>query len=107
MISTHILDISKGIPATGVKVKLQKKGVQAWEDVAKGLTNEDGRCSFECEPATGIFRILFEVESYLKKGGDEAFFMRIPVVFKVEDSSRKYHIPLLLSPFGYSTYRGS
>jgi 5-hydroxyisourate hydrolase len=107
VISTHVLDTSNGVPAAGVPVKLQKKTGAAWQDFDSGVTNADGRASFESETATGVYQIVFEVEEYLKKLNRPSFYVSIPVIFKVEDSKRKYHVPLLLNPFGYSTYRGS
>ncbi len=107
MISTHILDTSKGSPATGVAVKLQKKEGASWKDLNSGVTNSDGRYVFECENVLGIYQIVFEIESYFKSCSVEYFFMNTPVIFKVENVNRKYHVPLLLNPFGYSTYRGS
>ena len=107
MISTHVLDISKGTPASGVIVRLQKKESANWSDLKTGVTNTDGRFSFDCEISTGTFQIIFETENYFKKESREFFFISTPVVFKIEDTTRKYHVPLLLSPFGYSTYRGS
>lgn len=107
MISTHILDTTSGLPATGVNVRLNIRVKTEWKEVAKGKTNSDGRLVFECEKKTGVYQLVFEVESYLKKSHDEFFYPRIPVVFKVESTERKFHVPLLLNPFGYSTYRGS
>lgn len=105
MISTHILDTSKGLPASGVKVRLERKGADGiWSEINAGITNADGRFIFECEVALGVYQIIFEVEKYFIQ---ESFFMNTPVVFKVENINRKFHVPLLLSPFGYSTYRGS
>ena len=107
MISTHILDIGKGTPASGVTVKLQKKESSSWSEVKTGVTNADGRFSFDCEIFKGTYQIIFETENYFKKESKEFFFINTPVAFKIEDATRKYHVPLLLSPFGYSTYRGS
>lgn len=107
MISTHILDTSKGIPASGVAVKLQLQAGKDWKDVGSGVTNADGRHSFDGPKEMGTYRVMFEVESYLKKSTNDYFYQTIPVIFKIEDTQRKYHVPLLLNPFGYSTYRGS
>jgi 5-hydroxyisourate hydrolase len=107
MISTHILDTSKGMPASGVPIKLSIRAGGHWKEIAAGVTNADGRFSFECEKTAGVYQIIFEVESYLKKISKESFLLNIPVVFNIENTQRKYHVPLLLSPFGYSTYRGS
>jgi 5-hydroxyisourate hydrolase len=107
MISTHILNTSRGTPAGGVPVKLQKRNDKGWVDLVDGTTNSDGRFNFDCEKTAGIYQIIFEVEKYLKKESQDYFYQNIPVVFKIEDTTKKYHVPLLLNPFGYSTYRGS
>lgn len=109
MISTHILDTSTGSPAAGVPVTLQFKVGEggAWSDVIQGETNPDGRFAFDCERLAGIYRITFGIEEYFKRDRRDFFFMNVPVIFHVEDTNRKYHVPLLLNPFGYSTYRGS
>jgi 5-hydroxyisourate hydrolase len=107
MISTHILDTSLGSPAEAVIVQLQKKEGDHWKDLSQGITNVDGRVAFNCEKVPGVYRITFKIEDYFKKSGREWFFMDTPVIFKVVDTQRKYHVPLLLNPFGYSTYRGS
>lgn len=105
-ISTHILDTTKGRPAQGVNVTLEKKDGSAWKQLARGVTNEDGRVKplLESIPGEGIYRIGFEVESYL---GSEAFYPNVQIEFRVRSASEHYHVPLLLNPFGFSTYRGS
>lgn len=107
MISTHVLDTSRGNPAAGVAVSLQKMNGDRWVDVSKGVTDADGRHAFGSEREAGTYQIVFDIEPYLKKSGGEFFFLTAPVVFKIENTQRKYHVPLLLNPFGYSTYRGS
>lgn len=107
MISTHILDTSLGNPAEGVPVRLQKMEGTQWKDLTHGVTNNDGRFAFDCERVAGTYQIVFEIEDYFKKTQREGFFMNTPVIFKITDTQRKYHVPLLLNPFGYSTYRGS
>ena len=115
MISTHILDLSQGAPAAGVNVRLlkmdvkknDKKDGEQWLEVGKGTTNTDGRLSFDVKKSAGLYQIIFETENYFKRLGQEAFFTDVPVIFKIENTERKYHVPLLLSAFGYSTYRGS
>lgn len=109
MISTHILDTSTGVPASGVSVRLEMKTSPAgeWKEIAAGVTNADGRFAFACEISPGIYQVTFGIEDYFTRSGRESFFMNVPVVFHVEDITRKYHVPLLLNPFGYSTYRGS
>jgi len=107
MISTHILDTSKGAPAAGVGVRLQKLDKNQWVTLNSGKTNVDGRFVFTGEVLAGSYQIIFETEDYLKKEVKDFFFLNVPVAFKVEDINRNYHVPLLLNPFGFSTYRGS
>lgn len=107
MISTHILDTTLGMPAKNVNVELAKHDGQRWVDIQVSTTNDDGRIVFNCPNEKGVYRLKFKVEDYLKKNNFTPFFIVAPVVFQISDTSRKYHIPLLLNPFGYSTYRGS
>ncbi len=110
MISTHILDTSKGQPASGVEVSLEKKQGAQWELVDQQRTNIDGRVVFNCGFHPGFYRLNFQTEAYFKKTlgtSFASFFADAIVQFNIEDTKRKYHIPLLLNPFGYSTYRGS
>jgi 5-hydroxyisourate hydrolase len=107
MISTHVLDTSRGLPAAGVSVSLEKKSGATWNLIDSVETNTDGRIAFNCPPSAGTYRLSFEFEVYFKRSGTEYFFITAPVIFQISDVSRKYHIPLLLNPFGYSTYRGS
>lgn len=107
MISTHILDTSLGKPAEAVKVQLEKDLNGTWILVKEDLTNTDGRINFDCAYEAGIYRLTFDVVSYMKQSGQDSFFQSTPVVFKITDTKRKYHVPLLLNPYGYSTYRGS
>ncbi len=105
MISTHILDTTKGLPAADVPVVLEKQNGSSWKEVGMHKTNTDGRIVFQCPNEVGVYRLTFHVEEYFKN--EEHFFLNIPIVFKVKNSDRKYHVPLLLNPYGYSTYRGS
>jgi 5-hydroxyisourate hydrolase len=105
MISTHILDTTKGVPAAGVTVILEKKTEKGWHALGIDRTNQDGRIVFDCPKEKGIYRLTFHIEEYFK--GEESFFMNTPIVFQVKNTDRKYHVPLLLNPYGYSTYRGS
>lgn len=107
MISTHILDTSKGCPAAGVTVQLYFQQNSQWQPVSSGVTSADGRFSFEGAKNPGVYQITFEIEEYFKREAKEFFFLNAQVVFKIESTQRKYHVPLLLNPFGYSTYRGS
>jgi 5-hydroxyisourate hydrolase len=95
-ISTHVLDTSTGRPASGIKVRLFLGGQQ----IGSGTTDQDGRVrSFDVAVDSGAYRLLFEV------GGD--FYPEVSISFLVNDPAAHYHIPLLISRFGYTTYRGS
>ena len=109
MISSHILDTSLGMPANNVTIELQKKlDSGAWESIGTAATNSDGRVVFDCPKVAGIYRLNFGLEDYYKsKNVNDFFFMNTPVIFKITDINRKYHVPLLLNPYGYTTYRGS
>jgi 5-hydroxyisourate hydrolase len=107
MISTHILDTSKGVAATGVSVKLQFQNGSEWKTVGESVTDADGRIKFETEKHQGVYQLTFDIEGYYKRHPHAFFFISAPVIFKIDDTSRNYHVPLLLNPFGYSTYRGT
>ena len=108
-VSTHVLDVSRGRPAEGIVV-----GLFALEDgrrrhVATTHTNADGRTNKPLGTglAPGSYELLFAVEEYFLRDGVAAFFDAVPIRFRVADAGARYHVPLLLSPWGYSTYRGS
>lgn len=105
MISTHILDTTKGHPAQSVPVILEKLFGGSWKEIGKNLTNADGRIVFDCEKEAGDYRLTFFIEDYFK--GEEHFFLNTTIPFRIKDTNRKYHVPLLLNPYGHSTYRGS
>jgi 5-hydroxyisourate hydrolase len=105
MISTHILDTTKGAPAQGVTVVLEKQEQDNWIIIGTDKTNVDGRIVYNCPKEAGIYKLTFETNEYFKN--EEHFFMNTPIIFKVQNTERKYHVPLLLNPYGYSTYRGS
>lgn len=105
MISTHILDTTKGSAAMDVTVTLEQKNNESWKEIGTDKTNSDGRIVFNCPKEQGIYRLTFKVEEYYKS--EEHFFLNTPVVFQVKNTERKYHVPLLLNPYGYSTYRGT
>ena len=107
VISTHILDTSRGLPAAGVLVSLERAAGLEWNSVGRELTNGDGRISFACPAEAGTYRLTFQIDAYFAQNQQSPFFTVVPVVFAITDTSRKYHIPLLLNPYGYSTYRGS
>jgi 5-hydroxyisourate hydrolase len=111
-ITTHVLDISKGRPAGGVPVRLEvKRAAGGWERLGAGETDADGRLrtllpdGAALEAAT--YRLTFETGAYFDAQGVEGFYPEASIVFAVGDPAQHYHVPLLLSPFGYSTYRGS
>jgi 5-hydroxyisourate hydrolase len=110
-ITTHILDVSTGVPARGVAVILEKQTGDDWEIIGKGVTDSDGRLrdllASESVLQTGNYRLTFNAESYFKTQRIEGFYAQITIAFVVRDAAQHYHVPLLLSPFGYSTYRGS
>jgi len=100
-VSTHVLDTAKGEPAAGLEVHLSRRGETGWVRIAQGSTDRDGRHSFgEVEP--GRHRIGFETGA-----AGNPLYPYVHVVFEIDGGRPHYHIPLLLSPFGYSTYRGS
>jgi 5-hydroxyisourate hydrolase len=105
MISTHILDTTKGAPAQGVTVVLEKQEQDNWIIIGTDKTNVDGRIVYNCAKEPGIYKLTFKTNEYFKN--EEHFFMNTPIIFKVQNTERKYHVPLLLNPYGYSTYRGS
>lgn len=107
MISTHILDLQTGFPAAGVTVRLARREGETWKLLAEERSNLDGRISFSQTVAQGSHLLTFCVKEHLSQNAAEPFFSEILVTFEVTDPSRKLHVPLLLSPFGYSTYRGS
>ena len=107
MISTHILDLQSGLPAAGVAVVLSKKNGNQWTELKSEATNSDGRIAFQVPNEAGTYQLNFKIEEYLKKQKVNPFFLDTPVQFNITDTNRKYHVPLLLSPYGYSTYRGS
>jgi 5-hydroxyisourate hydrolase len=110
-ISTHVLDVSIGRPAPSVSVQLQRQDGTAWTDVSKGATDKDGRVPAllpaAAPPAAGTYRLTFDVGAYFHQRGIESFYANVSIDFLVRDTAVHYHVPLLLSPYGYSTYRGS
>lgn len=110
-ISTHVLDISAGSPAAGVSVILEAEGKGGeWQEVTRGETDADGRLRLAAASGSvseGIYRITFETGVYFQARNIEGLYPEVSVVFHVRNTKERYHIPLLLSPYGYSTYRGS
>jgi 5-hydroxyisourate hydrolase len=110
-ITCHVLDTSIGRPAGGVLVRLERRGSgQTWQALGQALTDADGRVlEFEpaLQPETGEHRVTFDTAAYFVRQGQPIFYPRVQVTFQVSGAAEHYHIPLLLSPYGYSTYRGS
>jgi 5-hydroxyisourate hydrolase len=111
-ITTHVLDTSRGRPAGGVAVTLEMQtAAQGWELIGKGETDADGRLKgFLSEGqglAEGVYRLTFDTLAYFAAQNVESFYPEVIIVFSVGDAAQHYHVPLLLSPYGYSTYRGS
>lgn len=108
-ITTHILDIQLGQPAAGVDVKLEKFQDGQWQQLDHGVTGKDGRISDFLSAGTvdeGIYQLTFNSGAYFSDRGTLTFYPKVTVIFEIQDKNQHYHVPLLLSPFGYSTYRG-
>lgn len=111
-ITTHVLDTARGRPAQGVPVTLEvEEGAGHWRELGRGVTDADGRArqllAAETSLAAGTYRLRFDTGSYFSSQKFEGFYPDVTVVFTVRNASQHYHVPLLLSPYGYSTYRGS
>lgn len=110
-LTTHVLDTALGIPAKGIKITLYRSESGEDREVTCVHTNADGRCDAPIlagsDFISGDYMLVFHVARYFSEQSQEAFFKDIPIRFSVGDSIAHYHVPLLLSPFGYSTYRGS
>jgi 5-hydroxyisourate hydrolase len=110
-LSVHVLNLETGVPSAGVQVTLEHQAGATWETLASGTTNEQGRIA-ELYPAgkafeKGAYRVVFKTGDYYEHLHQSTFFPEIPVIFNVTQTEQHYHIPLLLSPYGFSTYRGS
>lgn len=111
-ITTHILDTSTGRPAAGIAVTLEiQLGGDDWKLLGRSISGSDGRAG-ELLPERsafqlGVYRLTFETAGYFRAQGRESFYPHVRVVFAADDASRHYHVPLLVSPYGYTTYRGS
>ncbi len=110
-LSVHVLNLQDGLPSPGVSVTLEKQDGQDWSRLNTAVTNEQGRV-----PALypqdkvlekGIYRVTFKTGDWFKKHQSATFFPEVPVIFEADGSVPHYHIPLLLSPYGFSTYRGN
>ena len=115
-LTTHVLDTARGLPASGVMIELFQLGDDARRvKIASATTNDDGRTDTPILPqdrfSTGTFELVFHVGAYLRRNNFDVeaplFLDEIPIRFGINDATSHYHVPLLISPFGYSTYRGS
>jgi 5-hydroxyisourate hydrolase len=111
-ITTHVLDTARGQPARGVAVYLEiAREKDRWTELARGTTDEDGRIT-EFDPQVSplepaVYRLRFATGAYFTALGICTFYPEVHVIVQIHDTAQHYHIPLLLSPFGFSTYRGS
>jgi 5-hydroxyisourate hydrolase len=110
-ITTHVLDTSRGRPATGLGVALEHSSAGEWQRIGNAKTAADGRAA-NLAPAgaalaAGTYRLVFDTAAYFQALGIAGFYPQVVVVFEVRDPAEHHHVPLLLSPYGYSTYRGS
>jgi 5-hydroxyisourate hydrolase len=108
-ISTHVLDIARGRPAAGVAVTLSRRAADgSWSVVGRAVTDADGRVKELASntPAGGDYLLEFATGVYFEAFGDPAFYPEVSVAFTTADGETHLHVPLLLSPFGYSTYKG-
>lgn len=111
-ITTHILDTSNGKPAADIDVQLLVQRETIWETLGKGQTDTDGRTGFlpadtDGPLQAGNYKIRFSTEQYFKEQGIDTFYPWVEIAFKLPDNAGHYHVPLLISPFGFTTYRGS
>lgn len=110
-ITTHVLDTSKGRPGSGINVVLDFHDGDIWTEIGRAQTNLDGRCTNllmqDFHLSQGMYRLTFDTKGYYESQKETGFYPKVEIVFEVKDPTQHYHVPLLLSPFSYSTYRGS
>jgi len=111
MITTHVLDTTRGGPAAAIRIVLEISDGSIWREVGRGVTDANGRVTTLSERQTfvaGTYRLTFGTGDYHRRQGiSHPFFPDVQITFAVADPGDHYHVPLLLSPFGYSTYRGT
>ena len=110
MITTHVLDTAAGRPGKGIAIELERADHGAWKLVGAGITDDDGRLKTLTPPGPIVparYRIRFQTGLYFDALGIATFFPVVEIQFTVADGAQHFHVPLLLSPYGYSTYRGS
>ena len=110
-ITTHVLDTALGKPAAGIEVRLLGKHGDQWRTLGAGTTDSDGRITTllaaDTKLPSGDYRLIFDTGAYHRKTQTSAFYPHIQITFTLDSAGAHHHIPLLLNPFGYSTYRGS
>ena len=111
-ITTHVLDTAIGRPAAGIAVMLDRRNDDdKWETIGRGHTDKDGRLKTlypgNDPPVPGVYRLTFDAQRYFESLDVDAFYPEVVVVFETLAGETHYHVPLLLGPFGYSTYRGT
>lgn len=110
-ITTHVLDTAAGRPAAGVPIELEVETANGWQRIGRGATGPDGRLQTllpgDAPLQAGTYRLIFDTTAYYRGAGGRTFYPRVLVEFTVAEGEAHYHVPLLLSPFGYSTYRGA
>jgi 5-hydroxyisourate hydrolase len=106
-LSTHVLDAITGTPAAGIAVTLERRAAGRWTPVAEGRTDADGRIRQLGDPGAGVHRITFDTGGYFAGRGVATFYPEVTVAFDITDAAAHLHVPLLLSPYAFSTYRGS
>jgi 5-hydroxyisourate hydrolase len=120
-LSTHVLDAATGRPAAGVRVRLERAGDGGWAPAGEGTTGPDGRLRLSGDPGDpddpgdpsaggaepGVYRMTFGSGAYFQARGCATFYPEVSITFEMTERAEHYHVPLLLSPFAYSTYRGS
>jgi 5-hydroxyisourate hydrolase len=108
-VTTHVLDATSGRPAADIEVTLARQDAGSWQQVASDRTDTDGRIG-DFGPADlerGVYRVSFAVAAYFAARGQPTFYPEVSVTFTLAEVAEHYHVPLLLSPYAYSTYRGS
>ncbi|CEI91177.1 Putative 5-hydroxyisourate hydrolase [Rhizopus microsporus] len=110
-ITCHVLIASLGTPGQGIDVKSEKLDPQGFNTLSTAQTNNDGRCPNllpnDYKVEKGIYRVIFETQAYFQKLGQACFYPYVQIVFEIDQPEQHYHIPLLISPYSYTTYRGS
>jgi 5-hydroxyisourate hydrolase len=109
-ITTHVLDTARGRPAAGIGVTLEAQANGGFKELARGKTDTDGRIGDllpEGKLSPGVYRLTFDILNYQREQHGKSFYPSVSITFDITEPEQHYHVPLLLSPYGYSTYRGS